>query len=152
MTFERTSDYELVREIVTNPLTYDHVSDDGSPSREEYRPIESDSIWYMLVKDEDEMLGCFIFVPQNVACYEVHTCLLPTAWGSRAHTAAIGVREWMFQHSPAMRIVTNVPENNRLALHFAKHAGLEMYGVNQKSYLKGGVLYDQIMLGVSKCQ
>jgi len=152
MTFERTFDYELVREIITNPAIYPHVSDDGSPPAKDFRAIESEVVWYVLVKDGKELLGCFTFVPQNAVCYEVHTCLLPVSWGERAKEAAKGVKEWMFRHSPAMRIVTVVPENNSLALHFAKSAGMETFGVNPQSFMKGGHLYDQILLGVSKCQ
>ena len=150
MTFERTFDYELVRQIVTNPAIYDHITDDGSPSADKFEPIKSEAVWYVLVKDNTEVLGCFTFIPQNLVCYEVHTCLLPNAWGDRAHHASLQVREWMFSHSNAQRIVTNVPENNRLALRFAKTAGLQQYGVNPKSYMKHGHLYDQVLLGVSK--
>jgi len=151
MTFERTLDYALIRKIITDPALYDHVSDDGSPSREDFQPLQSEAIWYVLAWDKHELLGCFSFFPQNSVCYEVHTCLLPNSWGSRAHTAALQVREWMFAKSPAVRIVTNVPEDNRLALRFAKTAGMQQYGVNPKSYLKHGHLMDQFLLGVSKC-
>jgi hypothetical protein len=45
-----------------------------------------------------------------------------------------------------------VPANNRLALSFAKSCGMTEYGLNPQSFLKDGQLYDQVLLGVSKCQ
>ncbi len=152
ITFERSFDYDALRTIVTHPMIYDHISDDGSPDVEDFELIKSQLAWYVMTWDDDELLGCFTFIPQNAVCFEVHTCLLPSAWGDRAAEAAAGVVQWMFANSPALRIVTNVPEDNRLALRFAKAAGLAMYGVNTDSYLKRGVLMNQILLGVSKCR
>ncbi len=152
MTVDRTFDYELARSIITDPYIYDHVSDDNSPSAKEFQPVQSELMWYLIVRDEEEVLGCFLFVPQNSVCFEVHTCILPNALGSRAREAAQMAKEWMFTHSPAERIVTNVPETNILALKFAKAAGLKEYGLNPRSFLKHGLLLDQTMLGVSKCQ
>ena len=45
--------------------------------------------------------------------------------------------------------MTHVPINNRLALRFALEAQMQIYGVNQKSWLKAGKLWDQICLGIS---
>jgi hypothetical protein len=47
------------------------------------------------------------------------------------------------------RIVGSVPVTNRLACQFAERAGFAVYGVNLKSYMKGGRLLDQILFGVS---
>jgi RimJ/RimL family protein N-acetyltransferase len=97
-----------------------------------------------------ELLGLWMFHPQNAVCWEVHTCLLPNAWGERAHIAARALPEWIWQHTPCRRIVTHVPENNRLALRFALKAGMTIFGCNKASYLKHGRLCDQLCLGLSK--
>lgn len=156
ITFERSQDYELIRSILTHEKIYPHISDDGSPPREEYRPIESLVVWYVLVWSNTEapafreLLGLWMFVPQNAVCWEVHTALLPAAWGPRGQQAARMLPDWIWANTPCRRIVTNVPETNRLALHFAAKAGMKVYGVNQKSWMKDGVLCDQICLGLSK--
>jgi hypothetical protein len=150
MTFERSQDYELIRQIITRPEIYRHVSDDFCPPAAEFKPAEHPAILYMLVRDGDELLGLWIFAPLNGVCCEVHTCLLPCAWGERARRAVIEGTEWIWQNTPWQRIVTNVPRTNRLALKFALQAGLKIYGVNCLSYLKGGKLIDQICLGISK--
>lgn len=150
MDFERTTDYELIKQIVTHPKVYPYVSDDYSPAPKEWRPIESEAIWYVLVKDGEELLGLWTLIPQNAVCWEIHTTLLPNAWGDKGKQAARELADWVWQNTSCLRVITNVPEYNRLALKFAKEAGLETFGLNCKSYMKTGILHDQIMLGVSK--
>ena len=151
--FERTFDYDLVRNIITHPAIYSHVCDDGCPTADKFQPITSDSIWYVLVKDDTELLGMFTFIPQNCATVEVHTTLFPISWGKRSHLAAKLVADWVWKNTPFVRIVTNVPSFNRIALRFAQLADMKQFGINEKSYRKDGELFDQIMLGMSKpCQ
>ena len=150
ITVERTFDYSLVREVMTHPKVWPHVTDDGSPPKEAFRLIESDYVIYLLAKDGDEVLGVWVLVPHNTVCYEVHTCMLPSAWGARAREAALIAIQFVWGCSSCARLVTNVPEYNRLALRFAKAAGMTEFGRNPRSFLKDGKLWDQIMLGISK--
>ena len=150
MTFTRTTDYSVIRSIITHPKVYPNVSDDFSPKREDFVPIEHPGIWYVLVSDGEELLGVFTFIPQNAVCWEVHTCLLPNAWGERAKDAGRGVIQWIWDNTPCLRIVTNVPRYNRLALGFALQSGLKQFGNNSRSYMKKGKLHDQILLGISR--
>ena len=156
MTFERTTDYELVRRVVTHPRIWPGASDDFSPPAEEWRPIEHEALWYVAVRDGEEFLGLFVFVPASPVCWEVHTCLLPCSWGERAVQAAREVAEWIWLNSGCRRITTAVPAFNRLAHRLARRAGMREYGRNLKSYMKHGKLHDQILLGLSpaekKCQ
>jgi RimJ/RimL family protein N-acetyltransferase len=156
ITFERSFDYELIRRILIHERIWPHITDDGSLAREEYKPAEHDAIWYVIVRDVREegvdLLGLWMFTPQNAVCWEVHTALLPAAWGARGQLAARLLPEWIWANTPCRRIVTNVPETNRLALHFAAKAGMKVYGVNRQSWMKNGVLCDQICLGLSKAE
>jgi len=153
--FERSTDYEVIRQILTHPRVYGKISDDYSPAAQDYYPIEHEGVWYVVAKDFSEqdqdydLLGLWMFVPQNGVCWEVHTALLPCAWGDVGLEAALMLPSWIWSHTPCRRIVTNVPSSNRLALRFAVKAGMKVFGINEASYLKGGVLYDQVCLGIS---
>lgn len=153
ITFERSRDYDLIRRVLTHRLIYPHIADDSSPPVEEFKPIEHDAIWYVIVRDIDaegsDVLGLWMFTPQNAVCWEVHTALLPRAWGERGQLAARLLPAWIWANTPCRRIVTNVPATNRLALHFAVKAGMKVYGVNEASFLKNGVLCDQVCLGIN---
>jgi RimJ/RimL family protein N-acetyltransferase len=150
MTFERSFDYPLLTAIAQHPRIYAESSDDYSPAREKFKLIESDAFIYVLVRDEEMVLGFFAFCPQSEVCWEIHTCLLPSARGAQALEAARGILEWAWTNSRCRRIFTNVPEFNRGALWFSRKAGLEEFGRNVKSFLRGGKLHDQILLGISR--
>jgi RimJ/RimL family protein N-acetyltransferase len=150
MLFERTTDYKLVRSIMTHPKLYPWCTDDFSPAAEDYSPPEHEAVWYVLVKDAGELLGLFAFVPQNGICWELHTRLLPEAWGPRALEALRCVIAWLWENTSCRRLVTNVPTFNRLALRFGRAAGLVEFGRNELSFLKNGVAYDQVLLGATK--
>lgn len=134
---------------MTEPHVWPHISDDFSPPPDEFEPPENDSITYLLVRLDGVPAGVFVFMPQNGVCWEVHTCLLPSLWGPGAAEAARQAARWVWRNSECRRIVTNVPAYNRLALRFAKAAGMTEYGRNPKSYMKNGILEDQILLGMS---
>jgi RimJ/RimL family protein N-acetyltransferase len=153
--FERSIDYELIRSIITHPKLWPYLSDDGSPEPEDFQPIRHEALWYVIVREVEadaagDLLGMWMFVPQNSICWEVHTALLPSAWGERGQLASRLLPGWMWKNTPCRRIITSVPSSNRLALHFAARAGMTVYGVNECSYLKNGMLCDQICLGLTQ--
>jgi RimJ/RimL family protein N-acetyltransferase len=150
VTFERTRDFATVKAIITHPQIWPHVGEDSAPPAADFMPVEDESVWYILVRDGAELLGLFVFAAVRSTCWEVHTCLLPNAWGPRAIAASREVAEWIWANTPCRRIVTCVPGYNRLALRLAKRAGLRAYGRNPKSYVKAGIAHDEILLGLSK--
>jgi RimJ/RimL family protein N-acetyltransferase len=151
VTFERTHDAALVRAIMTDPALYKYGSDDYSPPPAEFRPSMLPGIWYVLVRDDaGALLGMFILAMNSTTQWEIHTRLLPRAWGPRSVEAMRGVCRWAFRRiSGCRRIVGAVPVTNRLACRFAERAGFEVWGVNRASVLLGGELVDQIHFGIS---
>lgn len=150
----RSFDYDLIRRIMTDRAVYSDISDDGCPAAENFQPVESDALWYVIASDrrpdqEPIVLGLWLLVPQNTVCWEIHTVLLPHAWGPLGREAARAMAQWIWSETPCKRLITNVPEPNRLALHFAREAGMVEYGLNPASYLKHGKLFAQHCLGLS---
>src|SRR5579859_528465 len=139
--FERTKDLELIKTIVTHPYIWPGVSDDFSPEPEKWQPMDPEVWTYLTVSEAGELLGLWALVPLSTICWEVHTCLLPKAYGSTAIAAAESGVQWVFSRTACKRIVTNVPAYNRLALRFAKACGFTEYGFNPDSYQKEGRLW-----------
>jgi RimJ/RimL family protein N-acetyltransferase len=149
-TFERSEDWELIKKIVTHRRVYPAVSDDFSPPADKWEPVKHAEAWYVIARDGEETLGLWALFPDNRICWKVHTCLLPKAYGERAKIAVREAIAWVWANTPCLRVVTDVPEYNRLALKFALDAGLTQFGLNPKAYMKDGKLHDVIMLGISK--
>jgi RimJ/RimL family protein N-acetyltransferase len=150
ITFQRTWDLELARSVITHPRLFPFLSDDHSPRPQEFRAPRDERVWYVLAYEDDELLGLWMFVHYSPVLWEVHTALLPSAWGASARAAARAMAEWLWAHTSCRRLITNVPAYNRLALRFAEAAGMRRFGVNERSLLKNGRLHDQIMLGLSR--
>lgn len=151
MQFERTYDWTLVKSIATFPKVWAGISDDFSPQPEDWEPEQDDRVWYVLAKsDAGSVLGMFIFYPENPICWRSHSCLLPESWGEQALTAYREACTWLWANTSCLRIIGAVPECNSLALGIALRSGLEKWGINPKSFQKGGKLFDQILLGISK--
>jgi len=138
----RTFDYDLIMDIMTHPDIYPYISDDGSPSQEDFSPIQSDDIYYLICE-----AGLFMYHPHNCITVEVHSCVLPEYRGKSVAYAKASV-EWMFENTKYRKVITQVPSYNKRALVYAQKAGLEIEGTNRMSFMKNGKIYDQTILGV----
>ena len=147
---DRLSDASLVLRAMTHPRVWSWSSDDFSPAVMDMAPhIDCGLQVWLGCWGGDEYLGCFLFQPHNHILWEVHTVLLPNAWGARALACAAAALEWVWSSLPAKRLITSVPENNTLALRFAQRSGFEGYGFNPGSIQKNGKLLGLHMLGIS---
>lgn len=146
MRIERTHDMNAVQAIMHHEKIWDKIHDDGSI---EAIPIDSEILYWLGVYDGDEMCGFYLLHPVNTACFEMHTCLLPKIWGRKANEAAILFRDYVFGVIGIKKLVTNVPESNKIALKYAIKNGMVIEGINRKSFLKNGILEDQTMLGMT---
>lgn len=144
--FERTFDFNVIKRIVTDRKVYPHVSDDSAPAPEDYRPdLDSAKFWHVLCRLDGVILGLFILLVGEDDAWEVHTCLLPRAYGKAAQ-AGRALLAWLWRHTPCRRIRTCVPEYNRLALRLAKDCGMTEYRRELELYSKFGKRHDVIFL------
>lgn len=151
ITLERTYDPVLIKSIFGHRRVFARMHDDFSPTREEWEPIVHEAtIGYMVAYEDDDPVGMFMVSAHNPVLFEIHEAFLPSAWGDLAREATLKMREWIWQNTPCQRIIGNIVESNRLALKFALDAGMTIYGVNPRSFMKCGKLRDQIMVGISR--
>jgi hypothetical protein len=150
MKFERTTDLDLMKRIITTPEVWPFVSDDFSGDPESFQVPSDPRIWNMLVIDDEALLGAFVFVPRSGICWEVHTLMLPGHGAARAAQASREMAAWIWANTPCLRIITEVPDFNPLAFKFAVQAGMVQFGRNERCVMKFGELHDEILLGMNK--
>ncbi len=172
--FARLFDYATILTTLRDERIYSAMCDDFAPPREAFMPRMDDAIVYVgcwehtptdydnigradvrviydVVADKTiRFLGLWCFMPTSPIRWNVHTCLLPCAWG-RTVEATKAMLAYVWENFPVERIVTEVPTYNRLALRLAKAVGMEYIGTDRQAIRKGGKLHDQILLGLSKC-
>lgn len=124
-------------------------TDDGSPSKELSFPLMEESNYWLEVKDQEITMGVFLFSPQNFVCYEIHSMLLPASRGKGVACGKVAA-DWIFSNTPCSRVVASIPSFNKIAAAAAKRGGMKQFGINENSFLKNGVLYDQTLFGITK--
>lgn len=147
--YEQTSDEFLVRYILTHEKVYGRASDDFAPPVAEFKP-RMDGVIYVLLKRDGLALGLWALMPHSPILFEVHTCLLPHAWGETAIEAVPGFLDWVWKNTTCERLITSIPEFNRAAKRFAERGGMVQYGLNPKAFKKTGTLHNVLMLGLSR--
>ena len=146
----RSRDWKAIKALVCDPAIFPYVSDDFYPTPECWQPSESENVIYLLAKDVAGLFGFGIFMPVTWACYQAHMGFLPRSYGEQAISSFKEMLSWMWANSKAQRLVGEICSDNRRAIQFAERAGFSFYGVNKKSRLRGGVLRDQVCLGISR--
>jgi len=146
---EETRNFRLIRQIATHPKVFRQISDDFS-DREKWQPSESELVTYLIAKHENVPVGFMALIPRNGATAEMHFAFLPEAWGKTAEICFAQMLAYVWSHTPWRRITGEIARKNRLAIRFIVKAGCKVIGINEKSLLRGGVLEDQVILGISK--
>jgi RimJ/RimL family protein N-acetyltransferase len=129
---------------------YGRLHDDYSPKREDWEPEFHSTIAYMLIREDNDPVGMFMVSVHNPVCFEVHSAFLPSAWGETTREAGKLMINYLWEQTHCKRIIGNIAESNRLSVKFALDLGMEIFGVNKKSFMKHGRLQDQICMGISK--
>jgi hypothetical protein len=144
-----TDDIKKVSRVLMDDSVFPYTTDDGSPSKEDFPmwPLLEDKRIYVLMPNEDSVAVAF---PMNFITYDFHFNALKPSRGNIAVEAVNKAIGYMFTKTPCRKLVAQVPTNKvRVAAFFTK-IGMQVEGGITKSFLKRGVLYDQIIFGLTK--
>ncbi len=100
-----------------------------------------------LVKNKDNIFftsthgGCG-FIKMRPGTYDLHTFVLPEGRGAWVKDNFINVRDWMFNNTDAVEIITMCPKNNRMAVGAARFCGFKKYSTAEKVWEQDGNIYD----------
>jgi len=146
MKIEFTDDEAFVRYCLTSPKAWrmgiDDLFKDIDPSKL-VRIEKREDLWVRTP------VGVFIGRPMNCVTYDFHIALLRSAEG-RAVDVSKQVIQFVFLNTSAQRLTASVPSFNLLARRLAEKSGFELIGINEKSFLRDGILHDQHFYGISR--
>ena len=144
----RSRDYAAIRALCVDPKIFPMIADDFHADPKTWVMPQSENIVYLLASDEKGPFGFGIFHPINLACWSGHFGFLPRGYGADAPKSFTRMLGWMWENTTAQKVVGEIVRENVLAIRFARSVGFEFYGVNKKSFLRGGVLRDQLCFGI----
>lgn len=85
--------------------------------------------------------GCG-FIKLKPYIYELHSFALPEGRGSWVKENFKLVKDWMFENTDAMEILTICPRVNRMAIGAARMVGFKKYATIENSWSHEGKIYD----------
>lgn len=149
ITFHPTNDSYVVRQIMLNIHVFDQMV--CGETMEDFEPPMQPWVIRLVVKEESEVLGLLWFCPWSTVCWEMHTCILPHAWGFKTSRIFKALKEYVWASvANIQRIMLVIPESNKSALACAKRNGMELVGYNPNSEVRGGVLMGNYFYGISR--
>jgi len=139
LTFERTREWELVRQIATHPKVLARNLGRFSPSPDDWEPEQDDRVWYVLAKsDGGSVLGMssstrkirFFGAPTVASCRRVGENKRLNAYQEAC--------SWLWANSSCLRIIGSIPECNSLALGIALKCGMDKWESTPRAIKRAG--------------
>lgn len=146
-TFERTENVELIKSVLCIPKIYEALHDDEAPPSDQWQPIIDDLLGYVCVREAGELCGFAIVGRWSKWEWECHTALRSEIGWKKRLAIGRSFIEWVAGRG-CRRLIGRVPAYNQYAIAFNKAVGLEVFGVDRKSWMKNGKLHDQIYMGI----
>lgn len=96
------------------------------------------------------MIGIYTLNIHSSVEVELHLGFLPIAWGAKARRSGIEFLQWIWRETPFQRVIGKIVAPNPNSVEHALAAGMEIFGIDKRSFIRGGILRDQIWLGISR--
>ena len=146
MLVARCYDIDVVRAILTHPAIYECISEDGTPSREDFIPPMIGAAYVVGIVGA-EPIGIVMFHPINVITWECHVQVLPEYREDHADEFAEKAVGWAWDMG-VQKLVAQIPFLYPNVRDFGLRHGFQVEGINRRSYLKKGQLHDQWYMGL----
>ena len=137
-------DHGLIEATLMHPKVFKHISEYGNDScicdsfdgLIDFWGVFSDGMYYGMFRID--------FVTSTVR--EIHTALLPSAYGCISKEARAMMEERCKNFYRCKNLITKVPSDNKLALKFAKDGGMTEVGVIKNGWTGYNGIVDLILL------
>ena len=143
----RVYDPEVIGEVITE--LWDVLNDDTPASPEDFVPVINDQCRWYATYENGELVSLWFAHQQNYITWQIHTHFRKRFWGqgiSTHHGRAALKKIWA--NTQANKLYAMIPEYAEPVLNLAKRLGFKQEGRIKRSLQKGGVVYDQIHIGV----
>jgi RimJ/RimL family protein N-acetyltransferase len=147
MILERTKDLYLIKTFMMQPEIYRHAAEDGASLDPEFTESGRE-VWLLAIKD-NEAIGIVNTTLENGSTAWFHPYILKS--NKQDYLLLINLfLKWFDQYFPVeiQKLNTYVPSYAKKAYEVVMRAGFKDEGLNRKSYLKNGKLWDRHLVGL----
>src|SRR5574343_1353572 len=139
-----------VTAVLKHPEIYRWIADDQTGPVEHYsaEPLLANEAVYFLMPRP----GCLAIYSPLVSgiMYQVHMAIVPSMRGSIGYAAGQETVRWMFENTPARKLVGFTPSNNRVAILFALKQGFRKTGKITGGRQQHGKILDLVITELDK--
>lgn len=149
----RTFNVELIDSILRSPSIYADMCDDKCPKNPMSITVchMIDALVFLLVKDDEVPVGCFVFEPHETK-FAVHTALLPSCRGRNAIKAGNLALDWVFNNTECKEVSSYSFSDSPHVAWFAKMVGLNPIGIESYPNPRNGKPVTITKFLISKAQ
>jgi len=148
MNADRIYDVSVIKDIVTRPEIWATVAEDGQDPAE-FEPDMEQNCWLLMT--DDTVIGLYQLKVMNGVTIELHPMVLPEFRSLYAKVSCKEALRWIVENAAwCYKVTASIPVIYKHVQFFAKGMGFRQEGVNRSSYLKGEVLLDQILFGITR--
>lgn len=136
-----SKDYNLIHSIITNPKLWELEYGQGHDINE----FEVDTTFdYLVIVDNNQILGCFQTRALTKVLLEAHIYLLPEYWGKDYSKQALKTLfSYVKKYTSFYQVFTDVPE---VCVHVIKL--MHEMGCTQAARIESGVIYNNKLMAL----
>lgn len=146
MIIVRTDMLEVIDSVFKDPDVEDMLFDD-SPRDVTY-PLGDKFIYLAAYEDLESPCGLAMFIRKSMIELDCHVGFTSQCRGSKAVDAGCTMIDWIRKYTSFKKLTTCIPSVNKKCQRFAVSIGFEREGVNKQSFIKNGIVYDQVYYGL----
>ena len=149
MNVYRTHNPLIIRSMLS--VFWDTVAEDGLDLDDAV--IETQNITWLIIEEDNEMLGMFSMVPLGEVTLEGHAHVLKKH-RDKAKEIGLSCIKWFVDNAEEkyQKLNTQVPVIYPNVYHYTLKIGLKDEGLNRLSHRKNGKLHDQHMVGATRTE
>jgi hypothetical protein len=144
---ERTYDVDLIMSVAAMPEFFSTVEDGMTLDR--YKP-DMNSAW-IVVSDNDEVIGLAQLVPLNSIVLELHPQVFKKHRAKYNKVFFYELYKWILINATQyQKVNATMPVIYKHLKRFAMSVGFTLEGVDRQSHIKNGDIVDQWIFGITK--
>ena len=126
MIIERSYDYALIKQIMTEPQIWQEICGNYGDRIEEFNPIE-DNYVYLIGYDKLNIIGLFI-IHESEYGYQCHVQVIPERRKQYATEFGEKVIQWTWDNTDINKLTALIPNNFTNVISFAELQGFKVAG------------------------